>query len=112
MKRKKDLSSHLKAVKETSGDRRASSRSRKWLKRAAWAFAIYLVLGFLVLPPIIRAVAVKQVAKELNREVSIEKLRLNPLAFSVAIGGLKIKDPDAETLLAWDEVYVNFEVSS
>lgn len=104
--------SHIQSVKETPGERRAALRSRKWLKRAAWAFAIYLVLGFLVLPPIIRAVAVKQLAKELHREVAIEKVRLNPLAFSVSIRGLKIKDPDAETLLAWDEVYVNFQLSS
>lgn len=110
----KQRPSHLKSVAETPAGKAkmARARSRKWLKRGAWALASYLVVGFLILPPIIRAVAVKQLAKELNREVSLEKVRLNPLAFSVTIRGLKVKDPDTETLLAWDEVYVNFQLSS
>jgi len=110
----KQRPSHLKSVEETPAGKAkmARARSRQWLKRGAWALAIYLVVGFLVLPPIIRAVAVKQLARELNREVSLEKVRLNPLAFSVTIRGLKVKDPDTETLLAWDEVYVNFQLSS
>lgn len=103
---------HIKAIKDTPAGKAAKSSSRKWLKRGAWALGIYTVVGFLILPFIIRAVAVSQLRKELHREVTIEKVRLNPYAFSVTIRGLKIKDPDAETLLAWDEVYVNFQLTS
>ncbi len=92
--------------------RPASPRSRKWLRRAAWALALYTVAGFLILPFIIRAVAMKQLGKQLHREVAIGKVRLNPFTFSVSIRGLKIKDPDAEALLSWDEVYVNLQLSS
>lgn len=103
----------VKAVQDTpAGKAVARRRSRKWLKRGAWLLFIYTILGFLILPPIIRAIAVKQLAKELHREVTLEKVRLNPYALSVSIRGLKIKDPDAETLLAWDEVYVNLQLSS
>ena len=108
----KQRARHLKTVKGSASDKPATPRSRKWLQRAAWAFVIYLSVGFLILPPIIRAVAVKQLAKELHREVSLEQVRLNPFALSIAIRGLKVTDPDAETLLAWDEVYVNLQLSS
>ena len=103
---------HLKPVKDTPAGKAAKSSSRKWLKRGAWTLAIYTVVGFLILPLIIRAVAVSQLRKELRREVSLEKVKLNPFACSVTIRGLKIQDLDAETLLAWDEVYVNFQLTS
>ena len=69
-------------------------------------------MGFLVLPPIIRSVAVKQLSKQLGREVSIEKIKLNPFSFSCAVRGLLIKDRDGQTFVSWDEVYVNFQLSS
>ena len=37
----------------------------------------YTAAGFLILPLIIRAVAVKQLSKQLDREVSIAKVKLN-----------------------------------
>ena len=56
--------------------------------------------------------AVKQLGKELHREVTIEKVRLNPYALSLTVRGLKVKDRDAETLFAWDNVYVNLQLAS
>lgn len=89
-----------------------SPRKRKLIIWAGALLLTYTLVGFVVLPFIIRRVAVKQLAKGLNREVAIESVRLNPYTFSVTIRGLKIKDPDAETLLAWDEVHVNFQLVS
>jgi hypothetical protein len=89
-----------------------SSRRRKL---ALWIFCLlfaYAVIGFFILPPIIRAVAVKQLSKQLDREVSIQKVKLNPFALSVAVRGLLIKDKDGEPFVSWDEVYVNFQLSS
>lgn len=101
-----------RAVQNQTPARRLSPSSRKWLKRGVWALVIYTILGFLVLPPIIRLVAVKQLAKELHREVTIDKVRLNPYTLSITIRGLKVKDTDAETMLAWDQVYVNLQLAS
>ena len=38
----------------------------------------YTVLGFFILPPIIRSVAVKQLSHQLDREVSIRQVKFNP----------------------------------
>src|SRR5712671_4631429 len=72
----------------------------------------YTILGFFILPPIIRAVAVKQLSGQLDREVSIRKVKLNPYALSVTVRGLLIKDKDQQPLVSWDEVYVNLQLSS
>ena len=84
-------------------------RAARWI---AGSLLVYAVLGFLILPPILRAVAVKQLSKQLDREVSIEKLKLNPFVLSATIRGLLIKDKDGQPFISWDEFYANFQLSS
>src|SRR5262249_17890725 len=83
-----------------------------WLLWSAGAILFYTVAGFLIAPPIVRAVATRRMARELNREVSIASVRLNPYAMSATIRGFLIKDKDGQPFVSWDEVYVNFEVLS
>lgn len=88
------------------------SLKRKVLR---WFFILlffYAVTGFFILPPVIRIVAQKQLSKQLGRDVSIQKLRLNPFVFSATVSGLLIKEKDGRTFLSWDEVYVNFQPTS
>ena len=89
-----------------------SPRERKIV---LWIFGlvlVYALIGFLILPPIVRSVAVKQISQLLNREVTIESVKINPFALSTRIHGLLIKDKDGQPFVSWDEVYVNFQLSS
>src|SRR5215510_1709525 len=85
---------------------------RGWLRWLVGVVLVYTIVGFFILPPIIRSVAAKQIAKELGREVSIKKVKFNPFALSVTIRGLLIKDTNGQPFVSWDEVYVNFQLSS
>lgn len=78
----------------------------------AAGFLGYTVLGFFLLPPLVRVIAVRQLSKQLDRSVTIQKVRLNPYRLSATIRGLLIKDQDGAPLVSWDEVYVNFQISS
>ena len=89
-----------------------SPQRRRLLRWAAGLFLFYTVMGFLILPPIIRSMAVKQLSQQLDREVSIEQITLNPFALSTTIRGLLIKDKDGQPFVSWDEVYVNLELAS
>ncbi len=89
-----------------------SPRRRKLLRWAAGLLICYAAFGFLILPPILRVVAVKQLSRQLDREVTIEKIALNPFALSTTIRGLLIKDKDGQPFVSWDEVYVNLELAS
>jgi hypothetical protein len=89
-----------------------SPRRRKLALWLFWLLFAYAILGFFILPPILRSVAVKQLSKQLDREVSIAKVKLNPFVLSTTICGLLIKDKDGEPFVSWDEVYVNFQLSS
>jgi len=89
-----------------------SPRRRKIIVWLLGLVAFYAIAGFLVLPPIIRSVAAKQISKQIDREVSIQKIKLNPFAISATVDGLLIKDKDGQPFVSWDEVYVNFQLSS
>jgi len=87
-------------------------RDRKIVLWIFWLLLVYAVVGFLILPPIVRSVAVKQISRQLDREVSIQSVKINPFVLSTTIRGLLIKDKDGEPFVSWDEVYVNFQLSS
>ena len=87
-------------------------RERKIVLRIFGVVLLYAVTGFFILPPIVRHVAVKQLSQQLNREVTIKAVEINPFSLSATISGLLIKDTDGEPFVSWDEVYVNFQLSS
>ena len=90
-------------------------KKNKPLRLVFWAaglLIVYALVGFFVLPPIIRSVASKKLTEQLGRDVSIQQVKLNPFTFSTAIRGLLIKEKSGEPFVSWDEVRVNFEVTS
>lgn len=87
-------------------------RGRRLLLWTLGVLLFYTIVGFFILPPLVRAVAMKRLSKELERPVTIQKVRLNPFTLSATIRGLLIKDKDSEPLVSWDEVYVNFQLVS
>ncbi len=78
----------------------------------AAAFGFYTVLGFFLLPPIVRVIGVKQLSKLLDRPVTIQQVHLNPYRLSATIRGLLIQDKDGAPLVSWDEAYVNIQLVS
>jgi Domain of Unknown Function (DUF748) len=89
-------------------DKLRRKRRRRWFIATGVVVGL-LLFGFLGLPPIIRTQAVKHLSAALNRDVSIEKIRLNPLVLSVTIEGLDIKDRDGGPFTRWERLYVNFD---
>src|SRR6185369_3923684 len=72
----------------------------------AGVFAAYTAFGFLGAPPLLRAQIVKRAAVALHRDVAIAKVRVNPLALSVAIEGLQVKGRAGEPFVGWDALYI------
>ncbi|MGH7977954.1 MAG: DUF748 domain-containing protein [Limisphaerales bacterium] len=84
-------------------------------KLALWILGIllfYAIVGFFILPPIIRAVAVKRLSEALERKVTIQKVEVNPFVPSLSIRRLMVLGKDGQPFISWDNLYINFEVSS
>jgi hypothetical protein len=89
--------------------RSASPRQRRWIRAGAvvaGVLAVYTALGFLAAPPLVRRLLVKEASAALKRDVTIAKVRVNPLALSVTIEGLAVTHRDGAPFLGWDSLYV------
>jgi hypothetical protein len=86
----------------------AGRRLRKAATWLAGAVALFAVVGFLVLPPIVRSVIEKKAGEALHRKTTVAEVRINPFALSVTVRGLAIADRETGgPFLAFDELYVN-----
>jgi hypothetical protein len=85
-------------------------RGRTWLVAAMAIALLYAGFGFLGLPWIVRRQIEQRASAFLHREVTVQKVRVNPLAFSVTIEGLLVKDRDGGPFLSWDSLYVNAKI--
>ena len=71
---------------------------------------IYAVLGFLVLPLIVKPLLTDKLTQFLHQDVSIEKIRINPYSLSVAAEGLTVTTrKTSQKLASWSELYVNLQ---
>ncbi|HNS56093.1 MAG TPA: DUF748 domain-containing protein [Smithellaceae bacterium] len=88
---------------------------KKILIGLAVFFVLVSIIGFLILPAVIKPIALEKLSVSLHRQVSVEKISINPYTLSVTIRGLKINEPAAapNPFVAFDELYMNlYGVSS
>lgn len=84
----------------------------RWPKRCAIALLIYAVTGFLVLPAILKWQLRKQLPALTHRVTQVESVRMNPFALSLTLRGLSLTETNGAAFAAFDELYVNFQLSS
>jgi outer membrane protein OmpA-like peptidoglycan-associated protein len=85
---------------------------RSWRLWALVAIALYTVLGFFVAPRIVRSTLPDYLGELIDREVVIERARINPYVLSAELRGLRVVDELDEPALSIDVLYVNFQLSS
>jgi hypothetical protein len=99
--------------KPASTKAHASINARKYGLAFALVLFVFSVLGFLVLPLLVKSVLVEQLSKVLQRPVTVEGVRINPYTLSLQISGLAIHEKGGGALAAgFDSLNVNGEWSS
>ena len=87
----------------------------RWYRRLVWAgaiFLIYVLLGFFAQPPIFTSQLLKRLPSITKREVTVRQVKFNPLALSLTIDGLALRQPGGQVAASWEKLYVNFQLSS
>ncbi|MCK0512926.1 DUF748 domain-containing protein [Aromatoleum buckelii] len=85
-------------------------RPVKWIAGIVVAIAI---LGFLVLPPAVRHFGARFVGDSIGRTVTIEKIRINPFALSMTVGGFNIAEADGQgSAFSFGTLYANLQAES
>jgi hypothetical protein len=73
---------------------------------------LYAIVGFFILPPILKTKMEEGIQSATGMKATIGTLTLNPFALSATLGDFSLNDRDGESLFALKELYVNFEVRS
>lgn len=98
--------------------RQLISTSRKPLVRRSVigfvvAVALFGLIGYFVLPGIIKSQAERILSEQLKRATTIEKIDIHPYSLEASIHGFKMMEPDgAAVFAAFDELYVNLQAQS
>ncbi|MCP5277440.1 MAG: DUF748 domain-containing protein [Thiobacillus sp.] len=72
---------------------------------------VYFLFGWFAFEPLVKWAAPKVVADNSRHHLAIATARFDPLALSVQVKGLALKEPDGKPLLTFDELFVDFEAS-
>ena len=90
-----------------------SPKAKKYTLRTLLAFVLVGVLGFFVLPPLVKSVLLDQLSQTLHRPVSVDRVHINPYALSLTLEGVSIGEREGgEQFAGFDSLYVNLESSS
>ena len=77
----------------------------------AWllgGWLLLLALAYFVAPPLARSVLTAQLSLALQRQVSIERVAINPLTLCLEVDGLSVRTPQGKEQLGFEQLRVNF----
>ena len=90
-----------------------NSLPKKPLIWSAAVLATLTILAFFGLAPLVKSLLTKSLSATLHRDVSSQKVRINPFTLSVTITGLLIQDRETlESFVSLSEIFLNLERSS
>ncbi len=92
--------------------RQLAGKYRRTLISLATFFFLYTLLGFFILPWSIQRYLTHTFAHDLQRSVTVNKVRFNPYAVKLQIEGFSIADTDNTPLLSFDVFRFNYNVLS
>jgi uncharacterized protein involved in outer membrane biogenesis len=87
-------------------------RIRKLLLWLGGAVALYSVIGFLLVPALVKSQAIAHVEKTLGHTLTLGEVRINPFTLTAEIEDFDLREPSGRSLAAFQRLFVNFETSS
>jgi hypothetical protein len=89
------------------------SKHQKILIGIAIAFLLYSIIGFLVLPAVLKNLLEEKLTENLKRTVTIETIQINPYLLKVSVNNLLIKDlSQNDDFIAFDQLFADLEAVS
>ncbi|HET6460973.1 MAG TPA: DUF748 domain-containing protein [Syntrophales bacterium] len=88
-------------------------RFKKWIIGVVVFFVLFTVIGFFVIPPLLKPYLIETLSKTLNRQVSLANIGLNPYTLTLTLRGFEIKEPKSdETFASFEEMVINMDIRS
>ncbi len=91
-------------------------RSKKWAKRfgitAAVLVVLYIAGGFFVAPSLVRYVGLPMAREQVQGDVQVASISVNPLTLSLTLEGLDIRDAQGEPAIQAEKIYANASIAT
>jgi len=87
-------------------------RRTKWLIALGIAILLYTLIGFFVVPAVVKSQMLQRLPTLTKRQVAVERVKFNPYVLSLTIDGFSLKEPNGDVFSSFGELYVNFQLSS
>ncbi|HSB51023.1 MAG TPA: DUF748 domain-containing protein, partial [Dissulfurispiraceae bacterium] len=76
-------------------------------------FALYVLAGFFLVPPLLKSIAIQKMAEALHRKAEVREVEVNPLSLSITVRGFSLAERQAPgTFASFEELFVSFSPSS
>ncbi|RLA72531.1 MAG: hypothetical protein DRG78_23715, partial [Epsilonproteobacteria bacterium] len=75
-------------------------------------FLLYTIVGFFVLPLVLKPQIVEIANKQINAKLSVEDISINPFIFKVGLSGVKLNSLDGKHLVSFKSLEVDVELYS
>jgi hypothetical protein len=92
-------------------------RKKRKVRIAALAilvfFVVFTIVGFLILPPLAKKIAVEKLGEQLGRQVSLSSVMINPYTLTVTLKGFSIAEADGKTsFVSFDRLVLDMDMMS
>jgi hypothetical protein len=88
------------------------ARRTKWVIILSGLLLLYTLIGFFVVPAVLKSQLEDKLPAVLHRQVSIQAIAFNPYVLSLRITGFRAIEPTGEEFASFGELFVNFQSSS
>ncbi len=78
-----------------------------WL---CFVFVIYIIIGFKIIPAVLKDQLIKNLDENLTQKTTIEKIEFNPFIFKLTVHGFKLADSNDLASISFKNFSVDFEV--
>lgn len=87
-------------------------RRFKWyqwlLSGLVFVYLVYIALSYFYLPGKLKRITETDVSGLIGREISADTINFNPFILSLTVNGFAISDESEKSLVAWEQVFINF----
>jgi hypothetical protein len=89
--------------------KRRQGAAAKWAMGIGIVLMLYTILGFLVLPAVIKSQMLKRLPALTHRRVSVQQVKLNPYVLSFTLRGFALTETNGDEFASLGELYMNFQ---
>ncbi len=87
-------------------------RLRVVISILAGSLAVYALVGFVLLPYLIKAYGVPAAAEGIKHPIVLREAAFNPFVLALRLNGLEVRDSDQTPLLGFEELFVDLGAST